>query len=152
MFVKAVVALVVIGSWAAPISAQSLEQADRYDRQGEKAIAGTISAVVTFEDAAGIVGVHLDLQTADGLVSVHIAPATFIGQSNFWFFADDQVEIIGTRTMHDGNSAIWAKAIQKGSTVLAVRNADGTPRWASAAEGADGCGVNHSPLPRGTER
>ena len=152
MIVKAAIAFAVLSLSAAPISAQSSTQSASYDRTAERAIAGTIHAVVTFEDAAGTVGVHLDLQTADGLVSVHVAPAMFIGQSNFWFFADDQVEIIGTRTMHDGNFAIWAKAIQKGATVLALRNADGTPKWASAAEGADGCGVNHSPLARGTER
>ena len=152
MIVKAAIALIVVSLSAAPIAAQSLAQSAGYDRAAEKAVTGTIKAVVTFEDAAGRVGVHFDLTTAEGLVSVHVAPAMFIGQSNFWFFADDQVEIVGTRTMHDGNSAIWAKAIQKGPTVLAVRNADGTPRWASAAEGADGCGVNHSPLPRGTER
>jgi hypothetical protein len=151
MPVKAAVALVVLSGlslWVAPVATQPAG----YDRTAEKAIAGTIHAVVTFADAAGAVGVHLDLQTADGLISVHVAPAMFIGESNFWFFAEDQVEIVGTRMTHDGNTAVWAKAIQKGSTLLAVRTAEGTPKWASAADGADGCGVDHAVLPRGTER
>jgi hypothetical protein len=152
MIHKAAMALCVLSLWATPIVAQSLAQAARYDDTAEKPIAGTISAVVTFQDGAGTVGVHLDLQTADGLISVHLGPATFIGQNNFWFFADDQVEIIGTRTLHDGNSAIWATAIQKGRTLLALRNADGTPKWTPATDGTDGCGVNHPPLPSGTER
>ena len=132
--------------------AQSSAHPARYDRTAEKAIAGTVKAVVTFKDAAGTVGVHLDLQTADGLVSVHLAPAMFIGQNNFSFDADDQVEIIGTRTLHDGNAAVWAKAIQKAGRSSQFRNADGTPKWTPATDGADGCGVNHESLPSGAER
>lgn len=124
----------------------------RYDYAAEKVTAGTVQAVVTFRDAAGTVGVHLDLQTADGFVNVHLGPATFIGQNNFWFMKDDQVEIIGVRTMDDGNVAVWVRAIQKGSALLALRNDDGTPRWTPATDGTDGCGVNHPGLPRGTER
>jgi hypothetical protein len=144
MIRTAAIVLFFLTLWAAPLVAQSSVQPARYD--------GTIKAVVTFRDAAGTVGVHLDLQTADGLVSVHLAPAMFIGQSNFSFFADDQVEIIGTRTLHDGNAAVWASAIQKGRTLLEFRNADGTPKWTPATDGADGCGVNHESLPSGTER
>jgi hypothetical protein len=146
------IALFVLSLGAAPIVAQSFVQPTGYDGTAEKPIAGTIKAVVTLQDAAGTVGVHLDLQTVDGLVSVHIAPAMFMGQNNFWFYAGDQVEIIGTRTLHDGNAAVWAKAIQKGRTLLEFRNADGTPKWMPATDGADGCGVNHESLPRGTER
>jgi len=137
---------------AAPLVAQSSEQPARYDRTAEKAIAGTVKTVVAFRDAAGTVGVHLDLQTPEGLVSVHLAPAMFMGEHNFSFYADDQVAIIGTPTFHDGNTAVWAKAIQKGATLLQFRNTDGTPRWTPATDGADGCGVNHESLPTGTER
>jgi hypothetical protein len=152
MIHKAAITLFVLSLGAAPIVAQSFAQPASYDRTAEKAIVGTISAVVTFQDPAGTVGVHLDLQTADGLVSVHLAPAMFLGQNNFSFFADERVVIIGTRTLHDGNSAVWAKAIQKGPALLALRNADGTPKWTPATDSADGCGVNHAPLPTGTER
>jgi hypothetical protein len=76
----------------------------------------------------------------------------FIGAENFWFFADDTVEIIGTKMTVDDNVSIWAKAVQKGSDVLVLRNADGTPKWAPEGDGIDGCGVNHLPLPRATER
>jgi hypothetical protein len=153
MILKAAVALLGLSLWAAPMLAQSFAQFPGGDGTAEKPVAGTIRAVVTFQDAAGTVGVHLDLQTVDGLVSVHLAPAMFIGQNNVWFEADDQVEIIGTRTAHDGNVAVWAKSIQKkGRTVLALRNTDGTPAWTPATDGADGCGVDHPPLQRGTER
>jgi hypothetical protein len=152
MIHKVAIALLFLPLWTAPVVAQSFTQPARYDDTAETSIAGTIRTMVTFQDPAGTVGVHLDLQTADGLVSVHLAPAMFIGQNNVWFEADDQVEIIGTRTLHDGNAAVWVKAIQKGRTLLALRNADGTPKWTPATDGADGCGVNHLSLPRGTER
>jgi len=125
----------------------------RYDRAGETTLAGTIKAVASFPAADGSVGVHLDLQTSDGkIVSVHVAPAMYIGAQNFWFFADDAIEIIGTRMTVGDNVSIWAKAVQKGSEVLVLRNAEGTTKWTPQGDGIDGCGVNHLPLPRATER
>jgi hypothetical protein len=152
MFRKAAVTLFILSMTAALSAGQSPTRSASDDGQAEPSITGTIKAVVTFQDAAGTVGVHLDLQTAEGLVSVHISPAMFMGENNFSFFADDQVEVIGRRTVHDGNSAIWATAVRKGRSLLVLRNADGTPKWAPPTEGADGCGVNHPVLPVGTER
>jgi hypothetical protein len=151
MIHQAAIALFVL-SFAAPVAAQSLAPPARYDGATETTIAGTIKAVVTFRDADGTVGVHLDLKTEAGLVSVHLAPAMFMGESNVSFYAGDQVEIIGTRTRLDGNVAVWAKVIERGRTRLEFRNADGTPRWTPPTDGADGCGVNHESLPSGTER
>ena len=153
MIHKAAIAVFVLSLSAAPVLEESSTPGGRgYDDAAETSIAGTIKRVATFQDAAGTVAVHLDLQTAEGLVSVHLAPAMFMGKNNFWFFADDGVEIIGARTVHDGNAAVWAKAIQKGRTVLVLRSADGTPKWTPPTDGTDGCGVDHPPLPPGTER
>jgi len=152
MMNHAAIAVVVFSLYAAPLAAQSWTEPARPDGSAETHTLGTIKTVVTFQDPAGMVGVHIDLQTADGLVSVHLAPAMFIGAQNFSFFADDQVEIVGTRRTYEGNAAIWATAIRKGSTLLALRSADGTPKWTPAIDGADGCGVNHASLPTGTER
>jgi hypothetical protein len=140
---------VLILSTSAFLAAQG---ATRYDRPNEKAISGTIRTVVSFAAADGTVGVHFDLKTDDNkVVSVHVGPAMYIGMQNFWFFADDKVQIIGSRVTVDGNVSLWAKSIQKGSEMLVLRAADGTPKWA-AEDGIDGCGVNHLPLQRGTER
>jgi len=123
-----------------------------YDGSAEVAVSGTILHLVSFPGPDGAVGVHFDLQTPSGLLNVHVAPAMFIGAANFWFFADEQVEIVGTPMAIDGNKSFLAKAVQKGSALLVLRSADGTPKWSPAIEGADGCGVNHPSLPRGTER
>jgi hypothetical protein len=134
---------------AALLSAQT---PSRYQRAAEKTITGTIKAVVAFPAEDGSVGVHFDLKTAEGLVSVHVGPAMYIGQQNAFFFADDEVEIIGTRTYEDGNVAFWAKAIQKGNTLIVLRNDEGTPKWTVTGDATDGCGVNHTALPANTER
>ncbi|HZP49013.1 MAG TPA: hypothetical protein VFB07_10785 [Vicinamibacterales bacterium] len=124
----------------------------KYDRATEKAFSGTVKTVVSFQAPDGSVGVHFDLKTDDGkIVSVHIAPAIYVGMQNFFFFAEDKVTIVGTRSTYDGNTFITAKSIQKGSDILVLRDDAGRPKW-TGDEGIDGCGVNHIPLPRNTER
>jgi hypothetical protein len=120
-----------------------------YDRTEERVFSGTIKSVGSFPAADGSVGVHIDLKTPDGLLDIRIGPAAFIGQNNFWFFADDPIVVIGAKEpASDG--AIWAKAIQKGSQVLSLRGDTGMPKWKPAIDGIDGCGVNHLPLQRTT--
>ena len=123
----------------------------RYDRAAEKTVSGTIKALVSYPAADGGVGVHFDLKTAEGIINVHVGPAAYIGQQNAYFMADDEVTIIGARMTTDGTTAIWVKAIQKGSSMLVLRSDNGTPKWTPATDGTDGCGVAHPPLPRGTE-
>jgi len=134
---------------AAATAALAAQAPARYDRTQEQTFSGTIKAVASYPTAEGAVGVHLDLQTADALLDVRIGPATFIGQENFWFFAEDKLVVIGAR-VSGPEGPIWARAIQRGSTVLALRTDDGTPRWSPATNGTDGCGVNHPPIQRTT--
>ena len=103
-------ALVIVAS--AALAAQT---SSRYDLAAAKTVSGTIKAVASYPAADGSVGVHLDLKTADGMVNVHVGPAMYIGQQNFWFFADDQIEIVGARVSDAGTTSIWPKAIVKGS-------------------------------------
>ena len=115
----------------------------------ERVIGGTIKSVGSFPAVDGSVGVHIDLKTTDGLVDVRVGPAAFIGQNNFWFFADDQIVVIVAKEQ-PADGVVWAKAIQKGSQLLVLRNDDGSPKWKPAIDGMDGCGVNHLPLQRTT--
>jgi len=143
------ISTVLVVATAVALSAQT--PSTRYNRPAEKTINGTIRALVSYPAADGSVGVHFDLKTANGMVSVHVAPAMFLGQQNAYFMADDEIEIIGASTEIGGYSTFWAKAIQKGSSLLVLRNADGTPKWTPATDGTDGCGVSHPALPRATE-
>jgi hypothetical protein len=122
-----------------------------YDAGAEITVSGTIQHVVAFPAPDGAVGVHFDFKTPDGVLNVHVAPALYIGMENFWFFADDQLEIVGVRASVDGNKAFIARAVKKDGKALTLRSADGKPAWKPAGDGTDGCGVAHPPLPRGTE-
>ena len=121
----------------------------RYDRTAERAISGIIKSVGSFPAVDGSVGVHIDLKTPEGLLDIRVGPAAFIGQNNFWFFADDSIVVIGAKEPQS-DGTILAKAIQKGSQVLVLRTDSGVPKWSPATEGIDGCGVNHLPLQRTT--
>ena len=123
-----------------------------YDPAAEVAVSGTIVHVAAFAAPDGAVGVHLDFKTPDGMLNVHVAPAVFIGQQNFWFFADDQLEIIGVNAFIDGNKSFIARSLKKEGKAIVLRGADGRPAWKPAGEGVDGCGVAHTALPQGTER
>jgi hypothetical protein len=118
-----------------------------YERAAEATVTGTIVQLNSPSSPDGKVGVHFDLQTKDGIINIAVGPALFIGNNNFWFAAEDQVEIVGARV----GGSIWARAVAKGPAILVLRNADGSPRWEPAVDGPDGCGVAHPPLPRTTE-
>lgn len=147
---KVCVHLFILSLLAAPIVAQTVARSGSYDRAAETIVAGTIDGVDAYAAADGTIGVHLEVNTGRDFVRVHVGPATYIGQNNFFFLKDERVSIIGARVR--GGSAVWARAITKGSVVLVLRNEDGTPKWIPATDGADGCGVNHAPLVLTTER
>ena len=122
-----------------------------YNPTEETTISGTILHVVSMQAPDGF-GVHFDLKTPNGLINVHVAPAAFIGTSNFWFFADDELEITGVKTFIDGNKSFVVRTIKKADgKTLKLRGPDGRPLWTPAVDGTDGCGVSHPALPRGTE-
>ena len=136
---------VLIVSATAMLAAQS----PGYDRAAERTISGTIKSVGSFPATDGAVGVHIDLRTPDGLVEISVAPAVFIGQNNFWFFADDQVVITGAPE-RGSDGLLRARVVQKGSQLFVARTDAGAPKWTPANEGVDGCGVNHLPVQRTT--
>jgi hypothetical protein len=153
MRLKSAGQLLALSLLATPVLAQSVATPPNgYDRATETAIAGTIVGVDAYSAADGAVGVHLEVNTGRELVRVVAGPAMYIGQNNFSFLTDDRIAVIGAPVSHDGFTAVWARTIAKGSTMLVLRNEDGTPKWTPATDGADGCGVNHPPLVRTTER
>ena len=109
------------------------------------------SGSFTYDPAAEGVGVHFDFRAPDGMLNVHVAPALFIGMNNASFFAEDQLTLVGVKAFIDGNRSFIVRSITKDGKMLTLRNAAGKPAWSPAVEGADGCGVAHPVLPRGTE-
>ena len=141
----------IITLWLAASAGLLAQSGSIYDPGAEITVTGTIKHVVSFSAPDGSVGVHLDFTTPDGMLNVHVAPALYIGMQNFWFFADDQLEITGVKSMADGNKAFIARTLKKDGKTLTLRSGEGKPAWAPAIDGTDGCGVAHAALPRGTE-
>ena len=141
----------VVTLWLAASAGILAQSGSIYDPGAEITVTGTIKHVVSFTAPDGSVGVHLDFTTPDGMLNVHVAPALYIGMQNFWFFADDRLEIVGAKSVADGNKAFIARTLKKDGKTLNLRNAEGKPAWTPTTEGADGCGVAHPALPRGTE-
>jgi hypothetical protein len=148
---KVAIYMFILGAWAAPIVAQTVAKGPQatktYNPAAETTITGTIRHVVGVAGTDGTVGVHLDITTPAGLQHVHLGPAMFIGMNNMSFLVDEDVEVVGSKVLHDGEVALWARTIKKGSQTLVLRNDDGSPRWPNAtAEDPDGCGVSHAPV------
>jgi hypothetical protein len=118
-----------------------------YDPATEFTTTGTIVQVLSAADASGLVGVHVEVKTDTGKLKVHIGPALFIGENNFWFQADDQIELTGSTVSHTGAAAVWARVIKKDGKTLTLRNERGAPLWkADGGKDSDGCGVAHPPM------
>ena len=143
------VSVLLSGALAASATAQSRTAAPaRYDPTGEVTYGGIITAVVAVTSPDGTVGVHLNVKIGTGvIVKVHLGPAMFIGMNNFAFFADDQVLVTGALVSHAGETAVWARQVNKAGKTLTLRSPDGTPRWPYAtADDPDGCGLSHDPV------
>ena len=131
------------------LAAQKQAGAPRqYDPSSEQTYQGVIAGVIATQGTDGTVGVHLDLETtAHGVVRVHLGPAIFIGMNDESFFAGDAVVLTGAFVNHDGETALWARQVNKNGKTLTLRGPDGSPRWpAATADDPDGCGVPHAPV------
>jgi hypothetical protein len=64
---------------------------------------GTIVAVISTRSSATL-SAYMDVKTEAGLVKVHLGPAMFIGEGNFWFVCDEEVELTGAMVSHGGEA------------------------------------------------
>ena len=137
-----VVAFVLSTACATAAFAQTAAKSAKYDPASEIAVTGNIKNVISAPGEGGQVGVHVQLNTPKGVMWVSVGPALFIGENNFYFFADDNVQVTGAAIGSGEDATLWARTITKGGKTLTLRNPDGTPRWKTHDE-LDGCGVSH---------
>jgi hypothetical protein len=139
------IAFVACVMFSATVFAQTVKPPDTYDPSGEIKIKGTIVALISTRGADDVVGVHMDVKTDKGVVRVQVGPALFIGENNFWFQCDDEVEIVGAMVARAGSAALWTRSIAKNDgKVLALRDERGAPLWKIDGQAdPDGCGITH---------
>jgi hypothetical protein len=77
----------------------------------------------------GARGIHLSLLSNTGKIEVHLGPASFV-EGKMSFAKGDTIAVEGSKVSMQGGNVIIAKKVTKGSSVLVLRNDDGTPLWA----------------------
>ncbi|MBN1531244.1 MAG: DNA-binding protein [Spirochaetes bacterium] len=119
--------------------------ADSYSQQGRRrwasrrnynpatveTVTGRIDTVISTPATKGrsARGIHLALTSTSGAWEAHLGPAGFLG-GKISFARGDTVTIVGSRVSMGGKRVIIAKTVTKGTTVVTLRNDDGTPLWA----------------------
>lgn len=125
----ALVAVVLAG---APLGAQGKGAGmgmPRYDKATESTVKGTVDAVTPHQGRGGGTGLHLSVRTDAGTLDVHVGPTAWLTQQHYAFAEHDAIEMIGSRVKVDGKDAFLAREIRKGDVTMALRDANGLPRW-----------------------
>ena len=74
-------------------------------------------------------GTHVLLDIPDGDIEVHVAPADFLVSNGFAITRHEVMDVVGSRITVNGEEMIVARELTQNGRTLAVRDADGMPRW-----------------------
>lgn len=124
-----------VAAIAAEEAAPGAGAAPKYKRMFDPKTVETISGEVVqvkktpHRRRAGY-GVHLILKTEKEEIPVSLGPSWYLDKQEVKIDEKDKVEVKGSRvTLKGGKTAIIAAEVKKGSAMLKLRDADGTPAW-----------------------
>jgi hypothetical protein len=124
-----VIALIVLMA-SAPRLEAGKPAGPRYDPATEVRLKGVITEVKEFEcPVSGGMGAHLTLKTADKSVMVHIALSKFLKDYEMSFEKGQEVEVLGSKVMMDGEEVILARQVTRGQSTFTFRDEKGKPLW-----------------------
>ncbi|HZF08326.1 MAG TPA: hypothetical protein VFE33_06005 [Thermoanaerobaculia bacterium] len=106
----------------------------RYDKATETTLKGPIQEVKVVTTPSGIRGTHLMLKDGKQVIEVFTGPTVFLEAQKFPLAKGDAVEVTGSRVTVNGTSALLARQVRKGDTVLILRDENGRPVWAAKKE------------------
>jgi hypothetical protein len=113
------------GNWGA-----GTEYGRLYNSQSMETISGEVASVDTITPIKGMSsGVHLMGKTDKETISVHLGPAWYIQRQDMKIVPGDKVEIAGSRISFQGQPAIIAAEVKKGTEILKLRDENGFPVW-----------------------
>ena len=102
----------------------------KYDPATEVKIKGVIAEVKDFEcPVSGGMGAHITLKAGDKNVLVHIALSKFLKDYEMSFAKGEEVEVLGSKVMMDGEEVILAREITRGQNTFMFRDNKGKPLW-----------------------
>lgn len=73
--------------------------------------------------------IHLVLRAGDQDLMVHSGPARFLRSQEVHFSNGDQVKVIGSRVVFQGQEALLAREITRGTEVVILRDHQGQAIW-----------------------
>ena len=107
-----------------------------YNAQTMETISGEVANVDTITPIKGMSsGVHLLVKTDKETISVHLGPAWYIQRQDMKIMPGDKVEITGSRITFQGQPAIIAAEVKKGTETLKLRDENGFPVWSGWRRG-----------------
>ena len=106
----------------------------KYDAATEVTVKGSVTTIDEHEcPARAQKNVHLVLGTDAGERFVHVGPLTYVSEQGFAFAKGDEVAIVGSPVACGKTQALQAREVRKGGKSLALRDAQGQPKWAPPA-------------------
>jgi hypothetical protein len=99
-------------------------------------VSGKVDKVDTVAPMNGMgPGVHLVLSISTGPLSVHLGPAWYLQDQGFQLQAGEQVQVRGSQITFDGQPALIATEVTRGTQMLRLRDASGFPLWSGRGRG-----------------
>jgi hypothetical protein len=124
----AIVWLVLLA--VAPCLSASKPAGPKYDPATEVKIKGVIAEVIDFEcPVSGGMGAHIVLKAGEKNVLVHIALSKFLKDYEMSFAKGEEIEVLGSKVMMDGEEVILAREITRGQNTFMFRDNKGKPLW-----------------------
>ena len=121
----AVVVLVIL-----LFSNSPMQRAPGYNASNEVSVQGVVEDVQEFYcPISGDEGTHLMLKTENGTFQVHVAPRRFLRGNNLSFSKGDQIQVVGSRIIYQGQDALIARTVVRGNQTVAFREPNGKPVW-----------------------
>jgi hypothetical protein len=88
-------------------------------------------------------GIHLVMKTDQKeTISVHLGPEWFLDNQDVQIAKGDAITVNGSKVTYENKPAIIAKTIEKGDSVLELRDDNGFPKWNGWRQGKNRKGAN----------
>jgi hypothetical protein len=112
--------------------ATSLGHSRAYDISREVSLQGTVVDYRPLSSTPPL-GAHVNLQTSSGIVDVHLGNPQMLAANHLTLAPGDTVRVIGENINGILGTQFFARILQKGSQVIAVRSPQGLPLKPSRA-------------------
>jgi len=113
-----------------------------YDLSREQSLQGTVLSY-TPNSTTPPIGAHVMVQTSTGAaVDVHLGDARFLTANHMTITPGSSIRIIGESLPYGNGTMFFARLVQEGTQVVAVRSTSGMPLWTAGVRGGSAANSN----------